>query len=43
MLDNRVQELRNMNYNVKYPIDMVFNAVEEYVDFADLANQPITQ
>ena len=43
MLDDREQEIRNMNYNVKYPIDMVFNAVEEFVDFADLAQQPVTQ
>jgi hypothetical protein len=43
MLDDREQELRNMNYNAKYPIDIVFNAIEEFVDFADLAHQPITQ
>jgi type II secretory pathway component PulJ len=43
MLEDRKQELRNMNYNAKYPIDMVFNAVEDFIDFADLAQQPATE
>jgi Sec-independent protein translocase protein TatA len=43
MLENREQELRNMTYNTKYPIDVVFNAVEDYVDFAELGQQPLTQ
>jgi hypothetical protein len=43
MLENREQELRNMTYNTKYPIDIVYNAVEDYVDFAELGQQPLTQ
>jgi hypothetical protein len=43
MLDDREQELRNMLYDAKYPIDMVFNAVEDYVDYADMGDQPMTQ
>jgi hypothetical protein len=43
MLENREQELRTMLYNAKFPIDMVFNAVEDFVDFTTLALQPITQ
>jgi hypothetical protein len=43
MLEDRETELRNMTYNPKYPIDMVFNAVSDYADFADLGNQPMTQ
>jgi hypothetical protein len=43
MLEDREQELRNMTYNTKYPIDIVFNAVEDYVDFAELGQQPLTQ
>jgi hypothetical protein len=43
MLENREQELRDINYNTKDPIDVVFNAVEDYADFAELANQPMTQ
>jgi hypothetical protein len=37
MLEDCKQELRTMTYNARYPIDMVFNAVEDFVDFADLA------
>jgi hypothetical protein len=43
MLEDREAELRNMTYNPKYPIDIVFNAVSDYSDFADLGNQPMTQ
>jgi hypothetical protein len=43
MLEDREQELRDMPYNAKYPIDMVFNAVEDFVEFADLAQQPVSQ
>ena len=31
-----------MVYNTQLPIDIIFNAVEDYVDFADLANQTLT-
>jgi type II secretory pathway component PulJ len=43
MLEDREQELRNTTYNTQYPIDTVFNAVEDYVDFAELGSQPLTQ
>lgn len=43
MLENKEQELRTMVYNAKFPIEMVFNAIEEFVDYAELAQQPITQ
>jgi uncharacterized phage-associated protein len=42
MLEDRDNELRSMVYNTQLPIDIVFNAVEDYVDFADLANQTLT-
>ena len=42
MLEDREQELRVMTYNTQHPIDIVFNAVEDYVDFAELGNQPLT-
>jgi hypothetical protein len=42
MLEDRDNELRGMVYNTQLPIDIVFNAVEDYVDFADLANQALT-
>jgi hypothetical protein len=43
MLEDREQELRNTTYNIQHPIDTVFNAVEDYVDFAELGSQPLTQ
>jgi hypothetical protein len=43
MLDDRETELRTMTYNPKYPIDVVFNAVSDFADFAELGNQPLTQ
>jgi hypothetical protein len=42
MLEDRDNELRSMVYNTQLPINIVFNAVEDYVDFADLANQTLT-
>jgi hypothetical protein len=42
MLEDRDNELRNMVYNTQQPIDIVFNAVEDYVDFADLGHQALT-
>jgi hypothetical protein len=42
MLEDCDNELRGMVYNTQLPIDIVFNAVEDYVDFADLANQTLT-
>jgi hypothetical protein len=43
MLEDREQELRNMTYNTTDPIDVVFNAVEDYVNFTELGHQPLTQ
>ena len=42
MLEDRDNELCSMVYNTQLPIDIVFNAVEDYVDFADLADQTLT-
>jgi uncharacterized phage-associated protein len=42
MLEDRDNELRSMVYNTQLPIDIVFNAVKDCVDFADLANQTQT-
>jgi hypothetical protein len=44
MLEDREQDLRTMTYNTQYPIDIVFNAVEDYLDFATLlGNQPLIE
>jgi hypothetical protein len=42
MLEDGDNALRSMVNNVQLPIDIVFNAVKDYVDFADLANQTLT-
>jgi hypothetical protein len=42
MLEDRDNELRNMVYNTQLPIDTVFNAVEDYVDFAFLGDQALS-
>jgi hypothetical protein len=42
MLDTREQELKDLTYNPKNPIDTVFNAVDDLADFARLGNQPLT-
>jgi hypothetical protein len=42
MMKNREQELRTMVYNRKFPIHTIFNAVEDFLDYAELAQQPIT-
>jgi hypothetical protein len=43
MLEDCDNELRSMVYNTQLPIDIVFNVVEDYVNFADLAtNQTLT-
>ena len=42
MIEDRDAELRSMIYNPRLPIDVVFNAVEDLVDFAALGKQPFT-
>ena len=42
MLEDRDNELCNMVYITKLPIDIFFNAIEDYVDFADLGHQALT-
>jgi hypothetical protein len=43
MLENCEQELTEMTYNPKYPIDTVFDAVNDLIDFAKLGLQPLTK
>jgi hypothetical protein len=42
MMEDREQELITMVYNPKFPIDTIFNAVEDFSDYAELAQHPIT-
>lgn len=43
ILEDREAELCAMTYNPRLPIDIVFNAVEDFVDFATMGQQPMTQ
>jgi hypothetical protein len=42
MLEDQEQELKNVSYSPKHPIDTVFNAVDNLADFASLDLQPLT-
>ena len=42
MLEDREQELRVLTWNPTHPIDIVFNSVEDFADFADLGQQPLS-
>jgi hypothetical protein len=43
MLEDRDNELCNMVYNTQYPINIVINAVDNYVDFSNLGHQPLLE
>ena len=43
MLEDREINLREMTYIPRMPIDNVFNAVEDLVEFADLGCLPMTE
>jgi hypothetical protein len=42
MLNTHDTALRNMVYNTQEPIDVVFNAVEDFVDYAFMGDQELT-
>ena len=43
MLEDKEINLRVMTYNPRMPIDTVFNAVEDLVEFVDLGGLPMTE
>jgi PPE-repeat protein len=43
MIDEYEQHLKAMTYDTALPIDTIFNAVEDLMEYAKLANQPYTQ
>lgn len=43
MLDDRIAEVTCMSYTPTLPIDIVFNAIDDLCDFAELAQIPLTQ
>jgi hypothetical protein len=42
-LETKEDELRAFSYHPGQPVDVVFNAVDDLVEFADLAGQPMSQ
>ena len=42
MLKEKHDAVNRMTYNVNLPIDIICNAIEDLIDFAELANDPIT-
>ena len=43
MFDAKEEEVRKMTYNPTHPIDNIFTAIDDLVDFAELAHNNITQ
>jgi hypothetical protein len=43
MVEDKDQELRTMAYNTQDPIDIVFNAVEDHAEYAEMGLQTLTQ
>ena len=43
MFDEREDEVRKMTYNPTHPIDNIFTAINNLVEFAELARNNITQ
>ena len=43
MLDDRAEEVARLGYTVHQPIDIVFNAIDDLADYAELAHIPLTQ
>ena len=43
MFDEREDEVRKMIYNPTHPIDNIFTAIDDLVDFAELERNNITQ
>ena len=39
---SKEQDLLAMHYDLSHPVDIIFNAIEEYSELADHANQPLT-
>ena len=43
MFDDKEDEVRKMTYDPTLPIDTLFTAIDDLVDFAELARNNITQ
>ncbi len=43
MLEKKENDLRDLDYHPRQPVDIVFNTIEDLVDYAEMANTPFTQ
>ena len=43
MLEKKEEGLRELDYHPRQPVDIVFNTVEDLVDYAEMANTPYSQ
>ena len=43
MLEKKENDLRELDYHPRQPVDIVFNTVEDLVDYAEMANSPFSQ
>ncbi len=43
MLEKKADSFRALDYHPSQPVDLVFNTVEDLVDYAEMAKQPYTQ
>ena len=43
MLESKEERLKVLDYHPRQPVDLVFNTVEDLVDYAEMANTPFSQ
>ena len=43
MLENKENEFREMDYHPRQPVDIIFNIIEDLVDYAEMANAPYSE
>ena len=43
MLEEKENELRTLNYHPRQPVDVVFNTIDDLVEYATMARQPFSQ
>ena len=43
MLESKEESFKNLDYHPRQPVDLVFNTIEDLVDYAEMANTPFSQ
>ena len=43
MLENKEEALKGLDYHPRQPVDLVFNTIEDLVEYAEMANTPFSQ